>query len=98
MAGPRALIIAVASFCKAYTLRLPWALQGVLQGSSAELRELAAEGLGELVEATDEATLKPFTVQIAGPLIRLIGDRFSWQVLIAGRLCGVPVVTVWAQG
>lgn len=56
------------------------AAQGVLQGSSAELRELAAEGLGELVESTDEATLKPFVVQITGPLIRIIGDRFSWQV------------------
>lgn len=54
----------------------------MLQGSSAELRELAAEGLGELVDCTDEATLKPFVVQITGPLIRIIGDRFSWQVII----------------
>ena len=37
-----------------------------LQGSSAELRELAAEGLGELVSVTSEAALKPFVVQITG--------------------------------
>lgn len=34
------------------------------QGSSAELRELAAEGLGELVEVTGEDALKPFVVQV----------------------------------
>lgn len=34
------------------------------QGSSAELRELAAEGLGELVGATGEAALRPFVVQV----------------------------------
>ncbi len=38
------------------------------QGSSAELRELAAEGLGELVSATGEAALKPFVVQARPPL------------------------------
>lgn len=36
------------------------------QGSSAELRELAAEGLGELVEVTGEDALKPFVVQVSG--------------------------------
>jgi hypothetical protein len=51
-------------------------LQGILQGSSAELRELAAEGIGELVQLTDEATLKPFVIQITGPLIRIVGDKF----------------------
>ena len=51
-------------------------LQGILQGSSAELRELAAEAIGELVQLTDEATLKPFVIQITGPLIRIVGDKF----------------------
>jgi hypothetical protein len=41
-------------------------VQGVLQGSSAELREIAAEGLGELVEVTSQEALRPFTVQITG--------------------------------
>jgi hypothetical protein len=51
-----------------------------LQATSAELREAAAEGLGELLELTSEEALKPFVVQITGPLIRIIGDRFTWQV------------------
>ncbi len=46
------------------------AAPGAAQGSSAELRELAAEGLGEMVTATGDAALKPFVVQITGPLIR----------------------------
>ena len=39
-----------------------------LQAASAELREAAAEGLGELVDITSEETLKPFVVQITGQL------------------------------
>ena len=37
-----------------------------VQGSSGELREIAAEGLGELVEVTSQEALRPFTVQITG--------------------------------
>ena len=37
-----------------------------LQGSSTELRELAAEGLGDLVRLTSTDVLKPFVVQITG--------------------------------
>eukprot|EP00882_Tetradesmus_deserticola_P004507 GHRQ01004753.1.p1 GENE.GHRQ01004753.1~~GHRQ01004753.1.p1 ORF type:complete len:1251 (+),score=530.16 GHRQ01004753.1:483-4235(+) len=55
---------------------VPIYLQGVLQGSSPEVREAAAEGLGELVVLTSEEGLKPFVVAITGPLIRIIGDRF----------------------
>lgn len=58
---------------------LPIYLQGILQGASAELRELAADGIGEMVEATTQESLKPFVVQITGPLIRIAGDRFPWQ-------------------
>ena len=36
---------------------------------------MAAQGLGELVEAASEESVKPFVVQITGPLIRIIGDR-----------------------
>ena len=39
-----------------------------LQAASAELREAAAEGLGELVDITSEETLRPFVVQITGQL------------------------------
>ena len=37
-----------------------------VQAASAELRESAAEGLGQLVDITSEETLKPFVVQITG--------------------------------
>ena len=30
-----------------------------------------------MVAATSEAALRPFVVQITGPLIRIIGDRFA---------------------
>ncbi|KAK9804294.1 hypothetical protein WJX72_005256 [[Myrmecia] bisecta] len=72
-------------FClpKALAPVLPIYLQGVLQGSSPELREVAAEGLGELVDVTSEEALRPFVVQITGPLIRIIGDRFPWQIKAA---------------
>jgi hypothetical protein len=75
----------IPGFClpKALSPVLPVYLQGVLQGSNAELRELAAEGLGELIEVTGEDALKPFVVQITGPLIRIIGDRFPWQTKAA---------------
>ncbi|XP_078427732.1 putative protein kinase regulator ILITHYIA [Wolffia australiana] len=58
---------------------LPIFLQGIISGS-AETRELAAQGLGELVDVTGEKTLREFVVPITGPLIRTIGDRFPWQV------------------
>ena len=54
-----------------------------MQGTSADLKEVAAEGLGELVESTSEDSLKPFVIQMAGPLIRVVGDRFPWQVKAA---------------
>ncbi|PHU00606.1 hypothetical protein BC332_30393 [Capsicum chinense] len=54
-------------------------LQGLISGS-AELRQQAALGLGELIEVTSEKTLKEFVIPITGPLIRIIGDRFPWEV------------------
>ena len=83
--GVAAGALTIPGFClpKALAPVLPVYLQGVLQGSSAELRELAAEGLGELIEVTGEDSLKPFVVQITGPLIRIIGDRFPWQTKAA---------------
>ncbi|KAJ6951917.1 hypothetical protein NC653_041164 [Populus alba x Populus x berolinensis] len=51
-----------------------------LTSGFAELREHAALGLGELIEVTSEKALKDFVIPITGPLIRIIGDRFPWQV------------------
>ncbi|XP_063940401.1 protein ILITYHIA isoform X2 [Daucus carota subsp. sativus] len=73
---------------KALQPLLPIFLQGLISGS-AELREQAALGLGELIEVTSEPALKEFVIPITGPLIRIIGDRFPWQVksAILSTLC-----------
>ncbi|KAJ4968726.1 hypothetical protein NE237_015427 [Protea cynaroides] len=82
--------VLIPGFClpKALQPLLPIFLQGLISGS-AELREQAAQGLGELIEVTSEKTLKDFVVPITGPLIRIIGDRFPWQVksAILSTLC-----------
>ena len=62
---------------------LPFFLQALMHGATPETREQAATGLGILVSATSEAALKPMVVQMSGPLIRIIGDRFPWQVKAA---------------
>ena len=46
---------------------------------SSSLHSQAA-GLGELISLTTPAALKPFLIKITGPLIRLVGDKFPWQV------------------
>lgn len=51
-----------------------------LMFGSADARELAAKGLGELVDHTTEEALKPYVVKITGPLIRIVGDRFPGTV------------------
>ncbi|MEW5303880.1 MAG: hypothetical protein WDW36_006533 [Sanguina aurantia] len=79
--GP--LLLAGCCLPKALAPMLPIYLMGVQHGSSAELREAAAEGLGELVCVTSEEALRPFVVQITGPLIRIIGDRFPSQIKAA---------------
>ncbi|CAK7341235.1 unnamed protein product [Dovyalis caffra] len=73
--------VVITGFClpKALQPLLPIFLQGLISGS-AELREQAALGLGELIEVTSEQALKDFVIPITGPLIRIIGDRFPWQV------------------
>ncbi|KAF3663594.1 hypothetical protein FXO37_11913 [Capsicum annuum] len=62
-----------------YLITNLFTLQGLISGS-AELRQQAALGLGELIEVTSEKTLKEFVIPITGPLIRIIGDRFPWEV------------------
>jgi hypothetical protein len=65
-----------------------------LQGSSTEAREAAAEGLGEMVAVTSQDSLRPFVVQITGPLIRIIGDRFPSQVGVCLSACVCMYVCV----
>ncbi|GJN92071.1 hypothetical protein Rhopal_005099-T1 [Rhodotorula paludigena] len=58
---------------------LPILLQGLLAGT-AEQREQAAYGLGDLVERTSPDAFKAYCIQTVGPLIRVIGDRFPAPV------------------
>lgn len=44
---------------------------------------MAAEGLGTLLELTPPEGVKPFTVPITGPLIRIMGDRFPGETRAA---------------
>eukprot|EP00850_Spirogloea_muscicola_P017739 SM000155S01668 [mRNA] locus=s155:261471:283828:+ [translate_table: standard] len=76
-AGP--VIIPGFTLPKALQPVLQIYLQGLMSGS-AELREQSAEGLGELISLTSDDALRPFVVPITGPLIRIVGDRFPWQV------------------
>lgn len=56
--------------------------EGVLTGSP-EQKEEAAKALGLVIRLTSADALRPSVVNITGPLIRILGDRFSWNVKAA---------------
>ena len=53
---------------------VPVLLAGVLSGTQ-EQREQAALGIGDLVQRTTEAAIKPYIIQLTGPLIRVISSQ-----------------------
>lgn len=53
---------------------VPVLLAGVLSGTQ-EQREQAAFGIGDLVQRTSEAAIKPYIIQLTGPLIRVISGQ-----------------------
>ncbi|EGZ23887.1 hypothetical protein PHYSODRAFT_485685 [Phytophthora sojae] len=57
--------------------------QWALMNGSPELRQSAAAGLGELVELSSAAALRPYLIKLTGPLIRIAGDRFPGHVKAA---------------
>ncbi|KAL8584753.1 hypothetical protein ACOMHN_035672 [Nucella lapillus] len=61
---------------------LPIFREGILSGAQ-EVKEAAALGLGEVIALTSSEALKPSVVNITGPLIRILGDRFTWNVKVA---------------
>ena len=61
---------------------LPIFREGILNGS-AEVKESAAVGLTELIRRTSSDALKSSVVNITGPLIRILGDRYSHGVKVA---------------
>uniref|UniRef100_A0A8D0LAP4 GCN1 activator of EIF2AK4 n=1 Tax=Sphenodon punctatus TaxID=8508 RepID=A0A8D0LAP4_SPHPU len=75
----------VLGFCipkKGVTSILPVLREGVLTGNP-EQKEEAAKALGLVIKLTSAEALKPSVVSITGPLIRILGDRFSWNVKVA---------------
>ncbi|XP_071945406.1 stalled ribosome sensor GCN1-like [Antedon mediterranea] len=72
-------------FCipgKGITPVLPIFREGILNGPQ-EAKEAAASGLSEVIRFTSVAALKPQVLNITGPLIRILGDRFVWSVKVA---------------
>ena len=61
---------------------LPIFRESILNGAP-ELKESASQGLGEVIRVTSVEALKPSVVHITGPLIRILGDRFSHNVKTA---------------
>ncbi|XP_063238170.1 stalled ribosome sensor GCN1 isoform X2 [Bacillus rossius redtenbacheri] len=71
-------------FClpKGITPILPIFREAILNGLP-EVKEQAAQGLGEVIKLTSAEALQPSVVHITGPLIRILGDRFNWNVKAA---------------
>lgn len=71
-------------FClpKGITPILPIFREAILNGLP-EVKEQAAQGLGEVIKLTSAQALQPSVVHITGPLIRILGDRFNWNVKAA---------------
>lgn len=61
---------------------LPIFREGILNGPQ-EIKEQASNVLGEVIRLTSAEALKPSVVHITGPLIRILGDRFNWNVKVA---------------
>uniref|UniRef100_A0A8C4T4N2 GCN1 activator of EIF2AK4 n=1 Tax=Erpetoichthys calabaricus TaxID=27687 RepID=A0A8C4T4N2_ERPCA len=61
---------------------LPVLREGVLTGNP-EQKEEAAKALGLVIKLTSAEALRPSVINITGPLIRILGDRFSWNVKVA---------------
>lgn len=61
---------------------LPIFRESILNGDGDE-KETAAQGLGEVIKVTSAPALQTSVVAITGPLIRILGDRFSPNVKTA---------------
>lgn len=76
------LKLSVSLFPQGVTCILPVLREGVLTGSP-EQKEEAAKALGGVIKLTSPEALRPSVINITGPLIRILGDRFAWTVKTA---------------
>ncbi|KGK39487.1 hypothetical protein JL09_g1371 [Pichia kudriavzevii] len=58
---------------------LPIFLQGLMYGNPVQ-RETSANGMSIIIDNAPAVNLKPFVTTIVGPLIRVIGERFSSDI------------------
>lgn len=58
---------------------LPIFKEGLLNGAP-EIKEQSAQTLCECIKLSDGESLKSSVMAITGPLIRVLGERYSWQV------------------
>ncbi|KAN0049996.1 hypothetical protein ACTA71_003094 [Dictyostelium dimigraforme] len=74
----------IPGFClpKGLASVLPVLISGLMYGTSDQ-REQATNTLRTVINHTSADALKPFVMQITGPLILVIGDKFPWQVKAA---------------
>uniref|UniRef100_A0A1I7Y9J1 TOG domain-containing protein n=1 Tax=Steinernema glaseri TaxID=37863 RepID=A0A1I7Y9J1_9BILA len=61
---------------------LPFLREGILTGA-VDVKELAADAMGDVVKLSCEAALRPHVIATTGPLIRILGDRFPATVKIS---------------
>lgn len=76
---------------------VPILLAGILSGTQ-EQREQAAYGIGDVVQRTSEASIKPFIIQLTGPLIRVIsGQAIAAQIKNAMYVLYSAALTLVSQ-
>jgi HEAT repeat protein len=76
------LILPIFKVTKSLEPILPIFIHAIMHGSE-ETRESAAQGIGEIMQMTDAAVLKPFLVKTTGPLIRILGEKFPSSLKFA---------------
>ncbi|ORX39844.1 regulation of translational elongation-related protein [Kockovaella imperatae] len=89
--GPKEHKVPGFSRSKGVQSIVPILLAGVLSGTQ-EQREQAALGIGDLVQRTTEAAIKPYIIQLTGPLIRVISSQSIPPQIKAGILIALTIL------
>lgn len=79
ISGVRGEDLAGLALPKGPSCILPIFSHGLMYGNS-EQRELSALSIAEIIDRTPAANLRPFATPITGPLIRVIGEKFSSDI------------------